>query len=193
MKKMITALCATLFGTSLAMAIEPIELPKPDLKETKTLAECLTERQSIRSFASAEVSLQQLSNLLWAADGINRPKSGKRTAPSAMNRKEIELYVLLPAGAYLYNADKNCLDVVKAGDIREGNAPVNILIAARTNLRWAEVDAGFVSQNIYLYCASANLATVARGSFDHKKLADELSMPNDAKLILLHPVGHPAK
>jgi SagB-type dehydrogenase family enzyme len=151
-----------------------------------------------------------LSNLLWAAFGINRPESGKRTAPSAHNWQEIDIYVALEKGLYLYDPTANVLEPVLDEDIREatglqsfvGTAPVNLVYVAdleritgdhsdevKENL--AGMDTGFIGQNVYLFCASEGLATVVRGWVDREKLGEIMGLRDTQRIILAHTVGYP--
>jgi len=176
-------LAAVLVCPSLAgQELRPIDLPKPQMTGGKPLMEALRDRQSIRSFQSKPLPAQVLSNLLWAAFGINRPESGKRTAPSARNWQEMDIYVVLPEATYLYDAKAHRLNPVLAGDHRAAtggqdfvkDAPVNLVLVAdlaKTGDASSEstrvsvaVDAGLIAQNVYLFCASEGLGTVVRGS-----------------------------
>jgi SagB-type dehydrogenase family enzyme len=171
----------------------------------------LKERKSSRKFNSRKIPDQELSNLLWAAFGINRPETGGRTAPSAMNMQEIDVYVTLPEGAYLYNAHNNELNKVVADDIRNltgsqpfvKDAPLNIVLVAdysKTKKAPAEqkkiyagADAAFISQNIYLYCASEGLATIVRASVDKPSLSKAMKLRSDQEIIFAQTVGYPEK
>ncbi len=182
------------------------KLPEPKKEGGMPLMEALNKRSSARSFSDQTIDRQMLSNLLWAAWGINRP-DGKRTAPSSMNKQEISLYVVEKDGAYLYDAHNNALVKVASGDFRKdcgmqkyvGEAPLNVIMVADTGISgkgdathassWA--DAGFISQNIYLFCASEGLATVVRASIDHGKLATDLSLSGSQEIILGQTVGFP--
>ena len=121
-----------------AQELKPIQLPPPQTEIGKPLMQALKLRQTSRAFASKPLPLQELSNLLWAADGINRPDSGKRTAPSAMNWQEVDVYVALPDALYLYEAKTHTLTPVVAKDLREAtgaqsfvkDAPVNLVYVA---------------------------------------------------------------
>lgn len=191
-----------------AQPLSRIALNQPELDSGKPLMQCLKERKSARAFSDRELSLQQLSNLLWAADGINRPEEGKRTAPSAMNRQELEVYVMLKTGVYLYDPKEPALLPVAEGDHRKiaglqayaAAAPVNLFYVAdlakfkgdRKVQRMASgVNSGYISQNVYLYCASAGLATVARGSLDYKALARAFKLRPGQEVILGQSVGWP--
>lgn len=201
-------------------AIEPviaqdIVLPAPDKTGGKPLMQVLNERQTTRSFTADSLTLQQLSDLLWAAWGVNRPDQGKRTAPSAMNWQEIDIYVTLPGGCYLYDAVSQSLKFINNKDLRKdtgsqgfvADAPLNIVYVADLGKRGikegAEVkdsdlfftysDAGFIAQNVYLYCASANLGCVVRGSVPAASLASELALRPNQRIILAQTVGVPAK
>lgn len=186
---------------------EPIQLSQPQFNRGKLLMEALKERQTNRSFSSKELPLDVLSNLLWAADGINRPEVGKRTAPSAVNWQEIDIYVAMKKGLYLYNSKKNILEPILAQDIREfadkqdftKDAPVNLIYVADfsrmsgdedKNNFYSAVDTGFVSQNVYLFCASEGLATVVLGMVDKPALAKIMGLKDKQKIILTQPVGY---
>jgi len=202
---LLAALCA--FATA-GLAAGDIKLPAPQKTGGMPLMEALAKRSTARSFDPArDLTPQQISNLLWAANGINRD-DGKRTAPTASNKQELELYVLLKTGAYLYDAKANTLVLVAEGDKREiggtqafvKNAPITVLIAADFarmnggdtpgNRQTASTDAGFVSQNIYLYCASEGLANGVRGSVDRAKIAAALSFKPTQWVALGHSAGH---
>jgi len=160
-----------------------IDLPEPVTEGGKPLMQALKERKSAREFSGEKLPLQVLSNMLWAANGISR-NDGKRTAPTAMNKQEIDVYVAMANGLFLYDAKDNKLVAVLAKDIREAtgkqpfvkDAPVNLVfvadyakMGAMPNDQkdfYAATDTGFVSQNVYLFCASEGLATVVRGWVD---------------------------
>lgn len=213
--KKILAVCAVIFMTLtnsmvLAEELKLVTLPAPQVDGGKPLMQALVERQSAREFSSEELPLQTLSNLLWAADGINRP-DGRRTAPSAGNTQEIDIYVAKKEGLYLFNARKNVLMPVLAGDIRAStgkqefvaDAPAVLIFVAdlsktktasnKDSIFYAATDTGFISQNVYLYCASEGLATVVLGWVDKKKLAKIMKLRPDQKVILTQPVGYPKK
>jgi SagB-type dehydrogenase family enzyme len=185
-----------------------VRLPEPQLDKGKPLMQTLKERQSTRTFSNREIPRQELANLLWAANGINRKESGRRTAPTAQNRQEIEVYVSNKDGLYRYDAQQHALITMHNRDIRAitgtqpyvGTAPVNLIIVAdlskmgadlQANLQTANIDAGYVSQNIYLYCASENLATVVRGSVDRQKLAAEMGLTPNFHIVVAQTVGYP--
>jgi SagB-type dehydrogenase family enzyme len=170
--------------------------------------DALGKRGSTREFGPKDLSAQQLSSLLWACFGINRP-DGKRTAPSAKNNQETDLYVILKQGAYLYDAKAHKLNLAAAADLRRlagtqdfaTNAPVTIVFVAdlakmgkatpEEKRNYAYVDVGYISQNAYLYCASESLATVARASVDRKALAAKLNLRPDQLIVLAQSVGYP--
>jgi SagB-type dehydrogenase family enzyme len=206
------SLCALLGAQAAAAAgPDPIELPDPRMEGGMPLMQALKERHTERAFSERELPLQVLSDLLWAAFGVNRPGSGKRTAPSAMNWQEIEIFVALANGTYRYNATENRLDPVLEEDIREATgqqpfvagAPVNLVyVVDYTKMGdfpedikefYAGTDTGFISQNVYLFCASEGLATVVRGLVDRDALAGILKLPESKKVILTQTVGYPAE
>jgi len=185
-----------------------IALPKPDMRGGKPLMQCLAARHSTRSFAERAVPLKTLGNLCWAAWGINRPATGGRTAPSAMNKQEIDLFVARRDGLFLYDAKAHALKRVSTEDVRAltgrqpfvATAPLNLIYVAdlaRTGMMgdkqmiFAAADAGFIGQNVYLYCASAGLACVVRAGYDEEKLPAAMGLRPEQKIILCHSVGFP--
>jgi len=185
-----------------------IALPVPKKDGGMPLMEALARRHSAREFASSELPLSVLSDLLWAANGVNRPEGG-RTAPSALNAQEIDLYLALPSGAYLYDPDEHALRLVAGADLRRvtgyqdfvDEAPVDLvfvadhgrmkLVPAHLCESYASVAAGAVSQNVYLFCASSGLATVIRAWIDRDAIADALGLNHDQQVLLSQTVGYP--
>ncbi len=196
---------------SSAQEIKPIPLLKPQMDGGRPLMEVLKERSSSREFSSEKLPLQVLSDLLWAAFGINRPESGMRTAPSAVNWQDIDIYVALEDGLYLYNAKANILNPILAEDIRAATglqpfvheAPVNLIYVSDftrmgstdedQKVFYSAADAGFISQNVYLYCASKGLATVVRNLIDKPALAKRMRLRPEQRVILAQTVGYPKK
>lgn len=188
-----------------------IKLPNPQTDGGRPLMQVLKDRSSSRLFNSQKIPDQILSNLLWAAFGINRPDTGKRTAPSAVNWQEIDIYVATVEGLYLYDAKTQTLEPVLSGDIRPATgkqdfvkeAPVNLIYVADFSRMgtaqkedkelYSAADTGFISQNVYLYCASEGLATVVRGSIDKQTLTKIMKLRPDQKIILAQSVGYPKK
>lgn len=184
-----------------------IKLLEPEKSKGKSIMQTLSERKSVRSFDTKSLSKQDLSNLLWAAFGINRP-DGKRTAPTARDMREITIYALMKEGAYKYDAENHQLALIKTGDFRSAlavsqdyvyQAPVSLVIVADTNKfegeskKYAWVDGGIVSQNINLFCAGTGLVTVPRGFMDKDQLRDILMLKEGEEPILNNPVGYPLK
>ena len=181
------------------------------------LMEAFQNRQSVRTMEPTELSLQDLSDLLWAANGINRPESGKRTAPSAMNAQDVDVYVCRADGAYWYDATTNSLKQVTTKDVRSlldvrrsTGAPIILLITSdlsrfgsykpdssdeynKHTIEMGCLDAGIVSQNVALYCAGTGLATVPRAQMDQKALREALQLKKTQILWLNHPVGFAKK
>ena len=192
-----------------AEELKPIKLPAPQMTGGLPLMEALKARQTIRDYTAEKLSPQVLSNLLWAAFGINRPDSGKRTAPSAVNWQEIEIYVALEEGLFVYDAKANELKPILAQDIRGATgpqpfvagAPVNLVFVAdytkmgkaddATKDMYAACVTGFISQNVYLYCASAGLGTVVRGYVDKEALAKTMNLLPTQHVVLAQTVGYP--
>jgi SagB-type dehydrogenase family enzyme len=213
-----SAVCAVVFvGAVFVMPgflyCEPpqtIKLPAPQTSGGMPVMQAFKERRSQRVFSNKELPLTAISNLLWAACGINRPESGMRTNPTAMNFQEFDVYLVRKDGAYRYDPFKNELLLVAAGDVR-GNtgsqefvahAPVNLVFVAdlsriraasfQEQVGLAHIDAGFISENVYLYCASEGLATVVRGWFDEETVRNALKLKANQKPILCQSVGYPA-
>ena len=201
-----------LLAASLAFAQEshPMKLPNPQWETGKTLMHSLRERRSTREFATQRLPTPVLSNLLWAAYGINRPDTGGRTAPSTRNWQEIDLYVAMADGLYRYDAKAHALSLVVAQDLRAATgtqdfvkeAPVNLIyVSDATRMATdaseedqkmaAAVDTGFIGQNVYLYCASEGLATVVRGSIDKEALAKAMKLKATQWIVVAQSVGYP--
>jgi SagB-type dehydrogenase family enzyme len=191
-------------------ASETIVLPDPQKEGGIPLMEALSKRRSDREFSSKGLPPPLLSNLLWAAYGVNRT-DGHRTAPSALNAQEIDVYVALPSGAYLYDAVANQLQLVVSSDLRSitgyqdfvDEAPLDLVFVAdysRMKLvpvafreSYASVAAGAVSQNVYLFAAGNGLATVIRAWIDRETIADALGLSHDHQVLLSQTVGYPSR
>ncbi len=194
-----------------AQSPAPIQLPAPQTEGGKPLMQALKLRATSREFAPEPLPPQTLSNLLWAAWGINRPDSGKRTAPSAHDWQETDVYVVTASGAFLYDARANRLVAVAAGDLRAlagvqafvKEAPATLVFVADTarmkgaapDMRqsYARTDAAFLSQNVYLFCASSGLATGVRAMVDRAPLAKALKLAPTQLITLAQSVGYPKK
>jgi SagB-type dehydrogenase family enzyme len=188
---------------------QTLDLPSPQKTGGMPLMEALAKRSTARAFDTTDISKQQLSNLLWASFGVNRP-DGKRTAPSANNKQEIDIYVLLKNGAYIYDAQNNKLILVTKEDLRSqaadqkfADAPVQLIFIAdlakrggnseEENMRTVNIDCGYISQNTYLYCTSEGLTTGARGTVKRDALVTKLNLRPDQRILLAHSVGFPKK
>jgi nitroreductase len=188
---------------------ERVALPPPATTGGMPLMDALAARRSTRDFTDAPLPDQVLSDLLWAAWGVNRP-DGHRTAPSAMNDQEIDLYVVRADGAWRYDAQEHALVLVTAQDVRREagkqpfvwKAPLNLVyVVDRGRMRkvppdmqdlYAAADAGFIGQNVYLYCASVGLGAVVRAWVDRDALAGRLGLQDDQTVLLSQTVGWPA-
>jgi nitroreductase len=194
-------------GLAPAQEMKPIALPAPRTEGGMPLMQALKQRHSTREFGPRKLSLDTLSNLLWAGFGVNRP-DGHRTAPSAMNWQEIDIYVATPDGVYVYNAKANSLDPVAVGDLRAvtGTQPfvkdaavdlVYVADSARThgsnNTEFSAMDAGFIAQNVYLFCASEGLVTVVRASVDRAAAAKAFKLRPEQRVLLAQSIGYPKK
>ena len=192
--------------------LKSIALNPPDINSGLTVMQAFSKRSSASAFTSEKLKLQDLSDLLWAANGINRSDSKKRTAPSAMNAQDIDIYVFLEEGVYLYNASANSLDPVVAGDQRIiaagrqtefANAAVILVMVSdisrfqngddKIKLSMAAMDAGMVSQNVAVFCAGTGLLTRPRATMDQLKLKEILKLKDTQYPLLNNPVSYPAK
>ncbi|MDD4356104.1 MAG: nitroreductase family protein [Smithellaceae bacterium] len=218
MLKKTVLIIAVLFcfvSVSIAADLTPVKLPAPVTKGGRPLMQCLNDRKTDRSFSTKKLSAQILSNLLWAACGINRPHSGKRTAPSALNWQEIDVYASMEEGLYLYNPKTHTLDPVVQSDLRKHTArlpqpsrssiigaPLQLIYVAdyakmRTGISdedgkfYSATDTAFIGQNVYLYCASEGLSSIIRSFFDGNSLAKEMKLRNTQKIILVQAIGYP--
>lgn len=187
-----------------------IKLPPAHMAGGAPLMLALSQRQSQREFDPEPLLQQTLSDLLWAAAGVNRPTLGGRTVPSAMNAQEVDVYVALPGGLYRYAAPTQILRLVSAADVRRvtgyqdfvDTAPLDLifvadyarmtLVPAAQRASYASVVAGAMAQNVYLYCASVGLATVLRAWLNRDTLAHAMGLTNDQQVLLAQTVGHPA-
>lgn len=210
MKKQTTTLSILLLiflsaGTLQAQQVK--QLPEPQKEGGKPLMEALNQRHSSREFAGKTPGDQMMSNLLWAAFGINRPESNKRTAPSSHNVQDIQIYVTTAKGVYLYLPQEHALQLVSEKDVRSatgkqdftGQAAVNLVYvsdfsryeggdrAAKRNT--ASAHCGFIGQNVYLYCASEGLNTVFRAWIDKEKIARALNLSANQHVIYCQSVG----
>ena len=190
-----------------AQELKPIQLPKPEISAGMPLMQALARRQTTRAFLDKPLPLQTLSNLLWAAFGVNRPRDVKpglgRTAPSAMNKQEVELDVVLAQGVYVYDAEANLLRPVVAGDLRAkmgappaGQAAVTLVYVAGANLDYAQVDVGFIGQNVYLFAASEGLNAwfyALHGQQDATAVAAALKLSAEKRPLYAQSVGYPPK
>jgi nitroreductase len=200
------ALAAAL-GTASAFCQEGT-LPAPQKSGGAPLLDALQKRQSAREFLDRALTSETLSSLLWAANGISRP-DGKRTAPTALNCQDTDVYVVTKDGGFLYAAAANALVRVATGDLRAlagkqdyaKTAPVNLIYVhdrakakgtgAEEIALFAGIHAGAVSQNVYLFCASEGLATVVRRSIDFPALHSALKLRPDQVIVLGQTVGYP--
>jgi SagB-type dehydrogenase family enzyme len=217
-RPLMLALCAAVGHVAVAQGTgEPLRLPPPELKGGMSVEQALQQRRSVREFAAAPLVLGEVSQVLWAAQGVTDPR-GWRTAPSAGALAPLELYLVagrvagLPAGVYRYRPEAHALVAIRAGEfgpplaaaalgqaaVRE--APAVLVIAAvyqRTRDRYGSkaerfvhIEAGHVAQNVYLQCTARGLATVLVGAFDEPKLREVLGLPVDHAPLGLMPFGH---
>ena len=207
---LLLSLLACLLPVSLSQGQElsGIRLPPPETSGGMPLMNALAARQTSRAFRSEPLPVQTLSDLLWAAFGVNRPDSGKRTAPSAVNWQDIDIYVVMEAGAFLYDAVEHDLDPIRKGDLRPltgtqefvRDAPLTLVLVSDLSRIASEseedksfysaIDAGFISQNVYLFCASAGLATGVRALIDRPTLSEALGLEDRQRIIVAQSEGY---
>ncbi len=183
----------------------PITLKTPDKTRGFPVMKALDVRASVREWSAQNLSLQDLSDLLWAAFGINRPDEGKRTASSSMNSQDIDVFAFMEEGIYLYDANKHNLNPVVAGDYRnlpgQTDAPLNLVLITDISrfregsdsmkIGWANIGCGIVSQNISLFCAGTGLKTRPRASCPGAdKIRKLLKLKDTQHILLNHPTGY---
>jgi nitroreductase len=194
---------------AIAQAFTPIDLPPPRSAGGQPLTEALRRRRSTREYSDRPLPPQVLSDLLWAAFGVNRPASGDRTAPYWRHVMVMDIYVAMADGVWLYEPNAHKLLPHLAGDIRAqtglqdfvATAPLNLVYVAHGDRMtdvspeerrlYASVDTGFIGQNVYLFCASEGLATVFRGAVDYLALARALTLPEQQFVTFAQTVGYP--
>jgi SagB-type dehydrogenase family enzyme len=211
MKRLFSSIVIFAILTSLkAQELKSVVLNPPDMKRGLTVMQALEKRSSASAFSSEKLKIQDLSDLLWAANGINRPDVNKRTAPSAMNAQDIDVYVFLEEGVYLYNASAHTLEPVVSGDQRLlaagrqaefAKAAVILVMVSdisrfpgseeSNKLSMAAMDAGLVSQNISIFCAGMGLITRPRATMDQVKIREILKLKESQHPLLNNPVSYP--
>jgi len=193
------------------MNITPIKLNSPELDKGISIMQALKNRKSERKLSSKKLSLQDLSELLWAANGVNR-EDGKRTAPSALNRHSVDVYVVLQEGVYLYEPVKHQLLPIVEGDFRKlagrqdyvYTAPLNLIyvtdleklkdlpMPAPTDekLTWVYIEAGHKAENVCLYCASEGLGVATRTLIDKEKFGNVIRLRSEQIVVSAQTVGY---
>jgi nitroreductase len=206
---LLMTVCIIMILSMPAGAQQTISLPPPHTDGGMPLMKALKNRQTNREFSTAKISDQVLSDLLWAACGINRPDVRKRTAPSAMNYQEIDVYIATAEGLFLYDAGKHALLGVSKTDVRASTgsqafvatAPLDLVFVAdyskmgksddksKENLGMA--DAAFISENVYLFCASEGLNTGVRAMIDKDVCGKALQLKDNQHIMLGQAIGYP--
>ena len=203
MRKLLTLALMMLSTSMMAQNVQQLPAPKFDKKSNMSLIDVLQKRESVREYAADPLTDQELSNILWGACGINRPESKRLTAPSAVNAQDIIVYVCRADGAWRYDAQQNTLTRITELDLRKAvagrqpfaaNAPVCLLLVSdlsklRGNREYGAMDAGDVSENIYLICTAMGLKTVARAMMERDALVRELGLNDSQVPMLNHPIG----
>lgn len=212
----LTILLLVLQGAPSMTADTAVKLPQPELKGSVPLEEAITKRRSVRAFQDKELSMKQLSQLLWAGQGVTAPKSGPglRAAPSAGALYPMELFAVKKDGTYRYAPKTHSLAPHAAGDLRPqltaahgqisvSSAPLDIVLCSvhkkitakygERGVRYAHIEAGHIAQNIHLEAAALGLGSVPVGAFDDAKVKAALKLPEGCEPLYIIPVGWPAK
>jgi SagB-type dehydrogenase family enzyme len=214
-QKMKTFLYIIIFSLSggllFSQDLKKIKLENPDMSRGLNVMQALEKRASASAFSSESLSSRDLSDLLWAAAGVNRTDSKKRTSPTAVNAQDIDLYVFLKEGVYLYDYMEHALTPVVKGDFRSivagkqpdfAKAPVFVLMVSdisrfktdeSTKMSWAAMDAGIVSQNINIFCAAIGMNTRTRAYMEQDKIRETLKLKETQYPMLNNPVSYPVK
>jgi len=208
MKNIVLLIIAFIFSTvAVSQELQPIKLLPPQTENGKTLMKALEERRSTREYSDRAMSLQDISNVLWAANGINRVKEMKHTAPTAMNWQEIDIYVVLGKGIFRYDPHDSTLYPIVKGDLREQagtqdyvkTAPLNLIYVAdyakmksaeeAKKESYASADAAFIAENVYLVCAAFDMGCVVRASVEKEKLSVTMKLRPEQKIVLGQTIG----
>lgn len=195
MKKFILGVLVAMITVNSAQALDK-QLPQPDKNGGMPLMEALQQRRSGKFFVNKDIDDKTLSNILWAAYGTN-DNEGRRTIPTAMNQKELEIYVADKNGVWLYDADNNSLQQISAENILKAfssqeymeNAPLVLIYTGNNESNYVEMHAGSAYQNVGLYAASAGLNAVVRGYFDKEQVAKLIKLPENKKVIITQAIG----
>ncbi|MBN2384689.1 SagB/ThcOx family dehydrogenase [bacterium] len=200
-------------GSATTLAFEPVQLPEPDVEQTLSLLEALKNRKSDRDFSPTDLTLNQLSTVLWCANGLNR-EDGRRTAPAALNMQAVDLYLVLPAGIFGYEPAGHRLLPIRSGDQRAlagmqdfvAVASLNLVYVAdldklanlpefvrnvpeEIKLGWTLVSAGCQCQNVALFCAATHLKCVVRGSIDAPAFSRAVGLKSSQRVLLAQTIG----
>jgi SagB-type dehydrogenase family enzyme len=208
MKNILFVVIALIFSViAKSQDLQSIKLLPPETEKGKSVMKALQERCTTREYSDRAMSLQDISNVLWAANGINRVNEMKHTAPTAVNWQEIDVYVVLGKGIYLYNPHDSTLYPVVKGDFRAQtgtqdyvkNAPLNLIYVADYNKMknadeakkesYASADAAFIAENVYLFCSAFNMGCVIRASVDRDKLSETMKLRPEQKIVFGHTIG----
>jgi len=190
-----------------AQKLETIKLKKPNMNRGSSVMSALENRRSTGEYSDRMLNIDDLSDLLWAANGINRPESGKRTTASAMNRQDVSVYTFTTEGVHLYDATKHELSPVVSGDHRKlfgerGMSPLIVLLVTdiskfgdvgtdELRREWGAIDLGLVSQNMAIFCAANGIGTRPRAGMDREGIKSLLKLTDTQLPMLNHPVGYP--
>jgi len=201
----------SLINADVITAQEDIILPSPRIRGQ--VMKSLKNRISIKGFSAKQLPDQVLSDMLWTAFGVTNERTGRRTAPSAFNAQEIDIYVLRADGAWLYDAHNQSLRLIQRKDVRNlvagqdyaKSAPVHLVYVAdydrahaaypgsyeKEAVSWAMMHTGFIAQNVTIFCAAQRLCAVVRSIGNSESLKEALSFRENQKILISQAVGYP--
>ena len=185
---------------------QDIQLPKPLIDGDLKLADAFKNRKTIREFLDKDLSLQEISNILWCANGINREGTNKKTVPTTQGKNEIDVYVFIRTGVYIYLPEQNILKQIFNEDLRSitgkqdfvKNSPLTLIYIADLSklgkdnsqtIISASLDTGFIGQSVYLYCAAKGLATGVRAYIDKDLIKEKLKLNENKAVILAQSIS----
>lgn len=206
MKKILFILALLVSNILNAQQIQIIKLKEPSKDRGSSIMNALANRKSTNEYSEKMLSLEDLSDLLWAANGINRPEEGKRTSASAMNKQDAMIYTFTPEGVHLYDANAHELKPIVKGDHRKlfgerGMSPLIILLVTdiskfgnvgteELRKEWGAIDLGLISQNIALFCSGNGIGTKPRAGMNRDGIKELLKLTDSQLPMLNHPVGY---
>ncbi|KPJ68190.1 MAG: hypothetical protein AMJ43_00695 [Coxiella sp. DG_40] len=205
-------LISQLLVTQGGFAMNQIQLPKPQINKTSYLDQAIQQRRSVRSFKDKELTLNQISQLLWATQGITDSKRGLRSAPSAGALYPLTIYLVKKDGVWQYDVNNHSIKLIVSGDLRKklaqaalgqdaiNEAPLNIVITAdykkitpkyhERGIRYTHIETGHAAQNLILEAVAMGLGSVTIGAFYDEQVKSLLRLPGDEVALYIIPIGY---